>query len=317
MSAFQGFDIKLNLSESTSDRAVLNNLGNEPIADDITKFLNNLRNTSVLDVQSSNIFGSVISFAGEKEFVFTNETELKIGNDLRYVGLSNGFDEFSIYSDKDLTLLIETPPTGLYVRSDAVSNSDVLKLVPSRDVVVEDTTTSVYNTGETADVSTNTYNSVVNVYEEIVNSINLGGYLNQIELGIDFFRMKKETSINSVIDFETENKLALSGSITVLDPDGVNNSTISDTAGIFILDITTGNNARIFSTNDNVWSDVGSDLVASTKEIVVGNLVLDEGTRIIRSAGLPAIVSETQVITNFTHFVPVIVNGQEYQLCLK
>ena len=43
MSSFQGFDIKLNLSENTDDRDVLNNLGIAPIADDIALFTNNLR----------------------------------------------------------------------------------------------------------------------------------------------------------------------------------------------------------------------------------------------------------------------------------
>ena len=315
MSAFQGFDIKLNLGESTSDRAVINNLGGEPIADDITKFLNNLRNKSILEVQSSNISGSVITFAGEKEFVFTDNTELTIGTDTRYVGNSNGINEFSIYSDPELLQIITNPPTGSYVRSDAVSSADILKLSPFRDIVVEDISISAFGIG----FDEARYNSIISVYRAIVSAAgsNLASYIDRIDNGIDFVNMKKITSVNSIIDFESENDLLLSGSITVLDPDGINDNTISSTSGIFILDIVSGNATRIFSSNDNVWNEVGSDLVGDTREIVVSNLVLDEGTRLLRKAGSPAITTETQVITTFTHFATVMVNGEEYQLCLK
>jgi hypothetical protein len=315
MSAFQGFDRRLNLAESLSDRAILNNLGTEPIADDIVKFLNNLRNKSFLEVQSSNITGSVISFVGEREFVFTNGTELRIDNVVRYVGNSNGINQFSIYSDINLTQLIANPPTGLYVRSDAVLFDDVLKLVPFRDVVVEDIAISVFSAENSNDQGF--YNSIINVYSDIRGVSDLASYMSRIEGGIDFFNFRKSTTIGNISDFESDNKVLLSGNLIVLDPAGVNDNTISSESGIFILDITTGNATRIFSSNDNVWNDDGTNLVGDTREIVIGNLVLDEGTRLLRKAGSPPITTETQVITTFTHFNTIIVNGEEYQLCLK
>lgn len=316
MSAFQGFNRRLNLAESISDRAILNNLGTEPIADDIVKFLNNLRNKSFLEVQSSNITGSVISFVGEREFVFTNGTELRIDNVVRYVGNSNGINQFSIYSDINLTQLIANPPTGLYIRSDAVLFDDILKLVPFRDVVVEDIAISVFSTtGDSNDQGF--YNSIINVYSNVRGVSTLASYMSGIESGIDFFNFRKSATIGNISDFESDNKVLLGGNLIVLDPAGVNNDTISSESGIFILDIVTGNATRIFSSNDNVWNDDGSNLVGDTREIVIGNLVLDEGARLLRKAGSPPITTETQVITTFTHFNTIIVNGEEYQLCLK
>jgi hypothetical protein len=321
MSAFQGFDIKLNIRESISDRDVLNNLGGEPIADDIVKFLNNLRNKSILDVKAGNISGSSINFTGEKEFVFTNGTELTIGNNTSYVGNSNGVDNFRLYSDSNLTQLITNPPIGIYERSDTVSINDILKLVPFRDIVVEDLSISVFESrsGSNVFIDSNVYNSIIDVYRLFTDDTpgTLAGFLSSIDIGIDFFDMRKNKSINNITNFSTENKVTLNGSIVVLDPAGTNNVNMTSTSGIFILDSSTGNSTRIFSTNDNVWSASGSDLIGDTREILVGNLVFNEGVRLLRKSSSPPITIETQIITNFTHFSKIMVNGEEYQICLK
>ena len=48
MSGFQGFDIKLNLIESTNDELAINNLAGAPIGTDLVRFINNMRNESVI-----------------------------------------------------------------------------------------------------------------------------------------------------------------------------------------------------------------------------------------------------------------------------
>lgn len=344
MTAFQGFDRKLNLGENTDDRDVLNNLGIAPIADDIALFTNNLRNTSEMLITLDRRQGNTISFNPlSQRFVFTNGTkiiafagETIIGE--YFVGNSNSLNEFQLYSDVDLTQLV-FPPAGVdvrYVRSDAILKEDVLNLVKPRRPVVElqafsqITPPSVNAFGT---VSSNIYTSLRRVYSTYQGGADaalatITGYMNAIESSIDTFEQKKQKSIINSVDFISENKITFDGNIIVTAPTGVNVTSVSldSGPGIFILDTTTDIPKRAFSDNENVWTAEPlvnpTDLVAATREIVMGNLVFDDGVRIIRKAGLPEIAVEANpapanLANTFTHYVKVIVNGEEYSLCLK
>jgi hypothetical protein len=323
-SVFQGFDRNLNLSENIADRDVLNNLGGAPIADDITLFLNNLRNKSELIVTSSQIQGSFIRFDPNiRSFVYTNGTKITIGPTEYFVGDSNGINEFRLYTNSNLTTLVANPPTGTYTRSNAVTFDDIQNLVRFRNPVIEDVSLSNI-IGTDTDLSseeTNIFSSFIRVYRSSVISFptNLSSYLTNIENELNLFDLNKKTSLNSLRDFASESPLSLSGNIFVSDPSGTNNTTVSSTSGpgIFILDPETDNAARIFSSNENVWTESGDDLVAASKEILVGNFVFDQQAKILRKSSQPTITSDTAVITTFTHFVNVVVNGEEYSLCLK
>ena len=325
MSAFQGFDKALNLSENIADRDVLNNLGGAPIADDIVLFLNNLRNTSDLIVTSSERDGSFIRFdENVQQFVFTNGTELTVNGTLFFVGDSNTRNEFRLYSDEALTQLVSNPPLGTYVRSDSVSSGDIQNLVQFRNPVVEDTSLSQIGDTDEDDEQQqldNIYTSYIRTYSEIGSGFlsGLSGYISAIDSELDLFDLRRTNSINTLLDFDTENSLSLSGFIYVSDPDGTNETGVSSTSGpgIFILDPDTDQATRIFSSNENVWVEDGSDLVAASKEAVVGNFVFDQGARILRKVDSPTITAETDVITEYTHFVNIIVNDEEYSLCLK
>ena len=346
-SAFQGFDKKLNLSENADDRDVLNNLGVAPIADDIALFTNNLRNKSELFVNSDIRQGNTIRFNPlSQRFVFTNGTKIKvfagqslIGN--YFVGESNSINEFQIYSDANLTQVV-FPPAGTdvrYVRSDAILKEDILNLVKPRRPVVELQAFSQIIPPTVTDPvsgsfsSSNIYTSIRRVYSSYQSSggsslISITEYMNAIESAIDVFEQKKQKSIVNSINFISENKIKFDGNIIVNDPLGVNVNSISNDSGpgIFILDTTTDIAKRAFSDNENVWIEdppvSPTALVAATREIVVGNLVFDDGVRIIRKAGLPEIVAEStpdvsNLANTFTHYVRIIVNGEEYSLCLK
>jgi hypothetical protein len=326
MSAFQGFDKALNLIENVADRDVLNNLGGAPIADDIVLFLNNLRNTSELIVTSSERDGSFIRFDETTQpFVFINGTEITVNGTVFYVGDSNTRNEFRLYSDEALTQLVSNPPLGTYIRSDSVSSGDIQNLVRFRNPVVEDLSLSqIGDTDEEAEQQQqldNIYTSYIRTYSKVRGGFlsGLSGYISAIDSELDLFNLRRTNSVNSLIDFNTENSLSLSGFIYVSDPDGDNDTSVSSTSGpgIFILDPDTDQATRIFSSNENVWEEDGDDLVAASKEIVVGNFVFDQGARILRKAGSPAITTETDVVTEFTHFVNVVVDGEEYSLCLK
>lgn len=328
--SFQGFDRKLNLSENTEDRDVLNNLGISPIADDIALFTNNMRNVSELLVTVDKRTGATIRFdEAVQRAVFTDGTEIKAltGNTLigtYYVGNSNSVNEFQLFDDPERQQLA-FPPAGVdvkYVRSDAVTKDNVLNLVKKRDPVIETPSKSqITNFDDTQfGVTTNPYTSLRKVYDLIQSQVStISGYLSEIESELDIYQQKKKKSIINDQDFETSEKLIVSGSIIISDPDGTNSTSVSNTSGsgVFILDTATGEAKRAFSDNTNVWEEVGSDLVVDSTEISVGNLVFDDGVRILRKSSLPAITTETALATSFTHYVKVIVDGEEYSLCLK
>jgi len=328
MSAFQGFDIKLNLRENTQDRDVLNNLGGAPIADDIELFINNLRNTSELLVDFPQRNGFDIEFnPNVQRFVFTNGTQISIfvGNVKEgdyFVGNSNAVNRFRIYQDENLTQPV-FPIAGAnvrYVRSDAVESRNILNLNRARDPVVENISSSqIGDVG--ANFTVNPYTSYIRVYNTIRSGFSSGisGLLNSIENGIDIFAQKRDNSITNIRNFATNNGITLSGSLIISDPNQENAIAVrSDSGpGIFILNPETDQGIRAFSSNENAWTADGNDLVVASKEASVGNFVFDNGVRILRKNGAPNIATETAAASSFTHFVAIKVNGEEYSLCLK
>lgn len=346
MSAFQGFDRKLNLLENTADRDVLNNLGVAPIADDIALFTNNLRNTSELLVTIDKRFGNIIRFNPlSQRFMFTNGTKIKAftGQDLIgdfFVGDSNNLNEFQLYADENLTQLV-FPPAGVdvrYVRSDAILKEDIINLVkPRRPVVERQSASQITIQDSTADISDiadgitgvatppNIYTSLRRVYSSFRDSvITITEYMNAIESNIDTFEQKKQKSIINNTDFLSEIKVTFTGNIIVTGQVAANAIVpLNSGPGIFILDPTTDIAKRAFSDNENVWTAepplpaAATDLVGATREIVVGNLVFNSGVRIIRKAAGPEIAPESNLANTFTHYVKVTVNGEEYSLCLK
>ena len=342
-SAFQGFARNLNLLENSDDRDVINNLGGEPIADDITLFINNLRNFSFVDViaglpPTGNINGSYIEFSAiTQKFIFTDKTKITVDDVTYYVGDSNNLNTFRLYTDENLlpASLVTNPPAGEYKRSDAVTAEDIRQLVPIRDRVLENISLSqfsIINPEINETISGDFYNSMVRVYNRLVSNgypLTLKDYFDAIEAQLDSFEFAKQKSIRSNENFSSVEKLSLAGSFIVKDPDGVNDTSISTVAGntgsppgIFILNTDDNTAKRIFSGNENSWVDKTTYLEVDSAEIVVGNLVFEESPKILRKNSLPAIVTpiETGVnveINSFTHYVSVFVNGEEYFLLLK
>lgn len=340
-SAFQGFDRNLNLLENTADRDVLNNLGGEPIADDIVLFINNLRNFSLLDVTSNVINGSYIEFSPiTQKFVYTDTTKITINDVIYYVGDSNRLNKFRLYTNENLLIenLVADPPVGIYKRSDAVSAEDIRKLVPVRDRVLENITLSQYsiiNAATNEFVTEDFYNSMVRVYHQLVSNgypTTLKEYFDYIERQIDGFEFVKLKSINSEASFLSVDKISLTGGFTVKDPGEINSASITSIAGdtgsppgIFILNTDDNSAKRIFSGNENSWVDKTTYLEVDSAEIVVGNLVFEESPKILRKNSLPAIVTpitigptaENVEVNSFSHYISVFVNDEEYFLLLK
>jgi len=326
VSTFQGFDKDLNLKETQVDRDFLNNLGGAPIADDIGLFVNNNRNFSSINVQSSQISGDTITFPLDVTFAYTEGTTITIdGTPYSIFDVSiNENDEITIRLKNASDVIVANPPSGDYIRNDAVSYDNVTNLVRYRDVVVEDTALSlVFFSDDAEDItdqnSRNVYSSLINVFNKYATyPATLKDYLSSIEINIDYANSKRANSIVKNRDFSTTYKTEINGVAVVKDEDGLNDTSVSSSnPGIFILNTATGSFARIFSSNENVWEKIGSDLVADTKEISIQNLVFEDEIK-LETNGVSITTTESgDVTSDFTHFMKVLINGEEYYLCMK
>ena len=195
------------------------------------------------------------------------------------------------------------------------------------------------------------------IYFNGVLSRSIGENFIELESSLDganYFRIKKYSTV--IDNTFTENPLKLEGSLTSFDPDkavGQSKNTVdiisgvsdtvflhySNTSGVFISspDSTPSNitKLRSFSDNTSPWEENGGVLEFSAgsigidsnnqseledQEMSIGNLILE-----VNNANNQALleVSSTQVTSvtttagSFTHKLPVLINGGEYNLLLK
>lgn len=155
-------------------------------------------------------------------------------------------------------------------------------------------------------------------------------YLESILDGADYFRRKKYTrSQDNVFD---ANPLKVDGNIRTIDLDGFNSSTEKlfdeHSPGIFIIDPGSGKKLRAFSDNTQPWEleqasgtleyAVLAGRSATNQEMSIGNMVL-KGNPIAMDGVQNIIVESVSGLTppqKFTHKLPVIVNGEEYNFLL-
>lgn len=337
---FQGYDKKLNLKEATSDRDILNNLAGFPVGDDIGLFVNNLRNFSTLTVAQENIVGDTIIFDEKQPFIYTNGTEVTL-NQLDSTVESYRVKENIVLLDGTKSFKLETldgtpvtsPLPGDYVRSDAVLFSNLENLRKPIKINQEDLDKSSNpdirawpDTPSTLDeidpLPSNPYESFFVTFAIIENQG--GNYLNQkadLVLNIDSYTITVKESLIGNRNFTTDRNLENNNSFAVYDSKKVNsnNTPLSDeNPGIYILNNVTQETRRIFSSNDNVWSEVGNNLVCASKEIVIGGSLTFDGPIKLTSPDLNTIVAPISGVidTDFTHISKVLINDEEYFICL-
>jgi hypothetical protein len=330
MADFRGFDIKLNLSENVADAVAIDNLAGSNMSLDLARFINNKRNASVLVITSGqiNTGTGLITFTEPQPFLFTNGTKITVNDDVFFVGDSDASTRFRLFSDQNLLTPVLSPPAGTYIRSDAVSFTDITNLLKSRFLVVEDISSSQLGLGNQA--QSDIYSSYIRVYDVVRGGFLTGfsAYARSIDAENDLFFLRKQRSISQLTDFNRDGVISLEGSIYISDPDDVNLSSVETSflpnkpPGIFILNTETGEAERIFSSNENVWVEDGSDLVAATDEIFIGNFVFNDGVRITGKDSSYAVTSETGSVAGIVgtaerYFVTAKINGEEYSLFLK
>jgi hypothetical protein len=159
-------------------------------------------------------------------------------------------------------------------------------------------------------------------------------YLESILDAADYFRLKKYTrSLDNIFD---ANPIKIGGNVRTIDPDGFNFKTENlfndKSPGIFIIDPSSQPDdiirLRAFSDNTQPWElDQGSGTLeyavipgrsAANQEMSIGNMVL-KGNPISMDGVQNIEIESVSGLTppqKFTHKLPVIVNGEEYNFLL-
>ena len=319
-SSVQGFVKLNNLRENTLDRQALNNLGTAPIADDLSLFINNNNNSSVLPIrldEYDRINGLIIinnqttEDAANRAGIFTNGDVVKITNtdggtikDNLYVAFSDGERSFGFATDPDLENKFTFFPNEdfIVVRNDRVVLENFVNLG------VEQTTAS-FNTGLNDDTGSGTILS--ETYAEAFS--NIYSYL-------DIAKFQSQKKFLEDRDVNTDDDFVMEGIFEIEDPsnmivlEGIN----PNSPGLYITNpnspLTNIQRIRAFSDTQNPWEDTGTALETQSVDVTTGDLKLNQGLEITGITKLEESGSVDSV--TFTHKVAVTIDGVDYYLCL-
>ena len=331
-SSVQGFLKSANLLENTQDRQALNNLGTAPIADDISLFINNNQNVSVLEIADAEynfVTGliTVVNDTAEKNaarsavftngdpvrILYTDDTVLK---DNLFVTQSDGETTFGVATDAEGSsqYTFDPPAEGFkVVRSDAVVLNNLTFLG-----AVEDTAGFSSGLGEGA----------AGVEGEDASGIDTEDtYANQflsIYQYLDIAKYQADKKFVSDRDVATDDDFRMEGTFDIEDPsdmilsEGVN----SNSPGLYITNPASPLNSiqriRAFSDTSNPWEVIGTGvntklstgaITAQTGDLKLNNGIIIDGITPINESGNVNNVS-------FTHKAKVRIDGIDYFLCL-
>lgn len=325
----QGFEKALNLSESSQDRQILNNLGGGEIASDIALFRNNLRNVSTL-VWQPNLNQSSITnntrfvFPTTVPFVFTNGDRVKLSgstlgsfdvNTTYFVvglqvglGLTRNQLAFGLAATKggSLLSLAGISAAVTFTRPDEVTRENINNIMtpPTQEV------------GVTIEGSRFSY-SIGPTFTAAFETID--GYIDTS----NFIRTQKYTTNTSIA---TDRKIAIEGVVLSNDPASFNTSNASlaqpNSPGIYITnpfsDVTNITKARAYSTNAQPWIEGVGKLVTKSTQVNIGDLYFEKEIKISEYEGITEITaSPLPKVSEFTHKLPVNINGVDYYVLVK
>ena len=300
----QGYRKDLNLDETTVDTQALNNLAGAGIAADLRIIQNNLRNTSSL-AYSSNSNG-FFTFPESVEAIFTNDDVVSVGTTVSigsttlqpsidyYICNSNGETQFKISTTSSSSAVgvstISISGTPSPVAFDIVRKNPVHK-ENLRNYIAPEVQDAVGEFSWTSDLN--------GIFDSTAANIDTAKY----------FIDKKYRNLN---DTTTDREIKYEGTVTSADPANLNTGTsgLADpkSPGVFIGD------TRAFSSNDQPWTETGSSLQTSSSEVSVGDLTFLGDVKI---EGITPVDHASAVdVANWTHKIPVTIDGVTYYLLL-
>jgi hypothetical protein len=323
-SSVQGFVKSANLKENELDRQALNNLATAPIADDISLFINNLKNESRIEIDDSEydvitglitIVNDTAELAAVRSAVYTNGDQVRIeeldGTIIRdnlWIRESDGEFTFGFATDENLENGFIFSPGNPFV---VIRNNKVL--LENISLLGVQQNTASFSTGLGTGEDDNDSNvDLDNAYEKQFQAI-------YEYLDIAKFQAKSkfvnDEDVAANVNFEME------GTFTIRDPsDLIVNEGINDNSpGLYITDptspVTNIQKIRAFSDTFNPWEDTGSALTTQSESVTTGTLKLNNGIDI---QNITPITESSNVDRNsFTHKIKVNIDGIDYYLCLR
>lgn len=331
-SSVQGFLKSANLLENTQDRQALNNLGTAPIADDISLFINNNQNVSVLEIADAeyNFVTGLITVVNDtaelnaaRSAVFTNGDPVRILytddtvlKDNLFVTQSDGETTFGVATDAEgnAQYTFDPPAEGFkVVRSDAVVLNNLTFLG-----AVEDTAgfSSGLDTGSTGaepseQSGIDTEDTYANQFLEIYQYLDIAKY--QADK-----KFVSDRNVATDDDFRMEGSFSINDPADMIITEGVN----LNSPGLYITNpaspLTNIQRIRAFSDTSNPWEVIGTGVntklttqaaSAQTGDLKLNNGILIDGITPITESGNVNNVS-------FTHKAKVKIDGIDYFLCL-
>ena len=313
----QGFVANANLIESNTgglDESILNNLGGlggAAVKNDILLFDGNLKFISFLIATDYTVATNTITVNGstsEGKVAFSDGTKISHNGgayDLTVVN-SNGIDKFQLKNSSNVLFT----PTGTIRRSDAITGTNLANLSVKRLVT---------------DVGGNTGVSGSQGSSDLFNSGTIPAQTDYIAGNIALYYYKKGR-VPLTQEATVFNTKAIFGGPLRISNDANLDTTLNSSPGLFIVD--TGNLStdpiRAFTDTSNPWTVVGSNRVTTESNAQASTLKLTNtsgvapvsaGTRIQTTADI--IGTEQIGIADYTHKMPVVVNGQQFYLLLK
>ena len=324
----RGHVIDLNLSEldiREKDRNSLNNLGGEGIADDISLFINNLKNTSIIpkekySVVQTNINGTlqpVIKLNDVFMVPFSNRTNVRCGTIDCVVFNSNTTNSFQL-KRKDNSQIFD-PGLVDIVRYDAVFTENFDNINPVRSPPVRTENFS----GVTVTLDDNS----VDIYD-----INIPAYIDSIDSAIDSFLYLKSNSILTYKDNNFTKPINLLDSIIIRnldengDPITTQTSLTNSDPGVFI--VSGGNKFRAFSDSSNPWKVDDPNFVNytstnSTKTVmaelqiknpIITGLTINNETNSVPNKFASNFNFDSPTSPDNVYYLPVYINGELFNL---
>jgi hypothetical protein len=320
----QGFERALNLGESVDDRQILNNLAGGNVQLDIALFRNNKRNTSTLiwqpNLNGSGVVDNRFVFPTTVPFVYTNGDVVKVTG----AGLGN-LNTIATYYVVDLVVglgaLRNQSAFGLaltkggqrivlgavnaavtFLRNDEVTKENILNIA----------TPDTLEQGVSAEGSRFSYNigaSFTNAFDTIDGNIDTANFL----------RTQKYTTNTSIA---TDKQVRIEGGLVTVDPAAFNSSAANmlqdKSPGVYITDpfsnVLNIGKTRAYSTNSQPWVEDTGKLTTKSTQVNIGDLYFENGIKFESFDGVEVV---TGSVTEFTHKLPVKINGVEYFVLVK
>jgi len=249
------------------------------------------------------------------------------------------------YTGLSTTVTISSPETSWGIRATAVaevSNGSVVSInVTSRGrgylsnptITISKPNVGINTATATLEITPNFYTNIDFVRKDPVSKENILNVIKPNFQDNEGFNYLGGSSINNAFDgIATANETArylitkkyksnqntvspndinIEGSIKINDPQGFNSGTAglsnAVSPGIFI------NDTRAFSSDNNPWTQVGTELTTLSSSVSIGELYFANDITI---SGISTESASSVAVTTYTHKLPVVINGETYYILL-